>query len=142
MVYGDYLVHWAPILGHTIGEAGPVLERALQLNPRLTPAWEHLNWVYCKSRDPTGAIHTLEAALARLGAGPSLEGAEGYNELLQFRLLARLAETGGKADRALIDSVARRIRSVGNTVQTAADSSDTTTANATVVHLAPGTCWA
>jgi hypothetical protein len=107
LVYGDYLVHRAPILGYTVAEAGPVLERALQLNPRLTPAWEHLIWVYCKSRDPTGATRPLEAALARLGAGPSLQGGEGFNELLQFRLLARLAETGSEADRALIDSVAR-----------------------------------
>jgi hypothetical protein len=106
LVYGDYLVHVAPILGFRVAEAGPVRERALQLNPRLTPAWEHLTWVYCRSRN-AGATRTVEAALARLGAGPSLEGAEGFDELLQFRLLARLAETGGKADRALIDSVAR-----------------------------------
>ncbi len=107
LVYGDYLVHRAPILGFRVAEAGPVLERALQLNPRLTPAWEHLIWVYCKSRDPTGATRGLEAALGRLGAGPSLKGGEGFDELLQFRLLARLTETGGRADRALIDSVAR-----------------------------------
>ena len=106
LVYGDYLVHRAPILGFRVAEAGPVLERALQLNPRLVPAWEHLIWVYCKRRDPAGAIRALEA-LGRLGAGPSLESAEGFDELVQFRLLARLAETGGKADRALIDSVAR-----------------------------------
>ena len=107
LVWGDYLVHRAPILGFRVAEAGPVLERALQLNPRLTPAWEHLIWVYCKSRDPTGATRGLESALARLGAGPTLEEGEGFDELLQFRLLARLAETGGKPDRALIDSVAR-----------------------------------
>jgi hypothetical protein len=106
LVYGDYLVHRAPILGFRVAEAGPVLERALQLNPRLVPAWEHLIWVYCKRRDPAGAIRALEA-LGRLGAGPSLESAEGFDELVQFRLLARLAETGGQADRALIDSVAR-----------------------------------
>ena len=105
--YGDYLVHWAPILGRRIAEAGPVLERALQLNPRLTPAWEHLHWVYCKSRNSTGAARTIEAALARLGAGSSLEQGEGFDELLQFRLLARMAETGGKADPALMDSVVR-----------------------------------
>ncbi len=105
--YGDYMVHWAPILGRRIAEAGPVLERALQLNPRLTPAWEHLHWVYCKSRNSTGAARTIEAALARLGAGSSLEQGEGFNELLQFRLLARMAETGGKADPALMDSVVR-----------------------------------
>jgi Protein kinase domain len=114
LVYGDYLVHVAPILGHRVAEAGPVLERALQLNPRLTPAWEHLNWVYCKSRDPAGATRGLEAALARLKAGPSLEGAEGFNELLQFRLLARLAETGGKVDPVMIDSVARAIAKGGS----------------------------
>lgn len=106
LLYGDYLVHWAPILGSRIADAGPVLERAVQLNPRLAPAWEHLNWVYCKSRNPTGATRTLEA-LAALGAGPSLEQGEGFNELLQFRLLTHLAETGGKANRAPIDSVAR-----------------------------------
>ena len=107
LVYGDYLVHWAPILGHTVAEAGPVLERALELNPRLVPAWQHLNWVYCKSRNATGATRSLEAALARLGAGPSLVQGEGHDELLQFRLLARLTETGGKADPALVDSLAR-----------------------------------
>ena len=32
---------------------------------------------------------------------------EGHDELLQFRLLARLTETGGKADPALVDSLAR-----------------------------------
>jgi hypothetical protein len=105
LVYGDYLVHRAPILGFRVAEAGPALERALQLNPRLTPAWGHLTWVYCKSRDPTGATRGLEAALGRLD--PSLRRAEGLDQLLQFRLLARLAETGGQPDRALIDSVAR-----------------------------------
>jgi hypothetical protein len=107
LVYGDYLVHWAPILGHTVAEAGPALERAVELNPQLAPAWQHLNWVYCKSRDATGATRSLEAALARLRAGPSLIQGEGFDEMLQFRLLTRLVETGGKADPRLIDSVAR-----------------------------------
>jgi hypothetical protein len=88
-------------------EARAALERALQLNPHLTAASEHLNWTYCKARDSTGAVRTLEAALARLGAGPSLCQGEGFDELLQFRLFAHLTETGGKVDSALVDSVAR-----------------------------------
>ena len=107
LAYGDLMVHVAPILGTTVGDARAPLERAVFLNPRLTPAWEHLNWVYCKSRDSTGAARALEAALSRLGAGPVLEGGEGFDEMVQFRLFARLGEKGGETDRALIDSVAR-----------------------------------
>ena len=107
LAYGDLLVHVAPILGTTVGDARAPLERAVFLNPRLTPGWEHLSWVYCKSRDSTGAARALEAALSRLKAGPTLEQAEGFDEILQLRLIARLAEKAGDADQALIDSVAR-----------------------------------
>jgi TolB-like protein len=106
--YGDFLVHWAPLLGHTRAEAREALERAVELNPRLIPAWEHLMWLALQDHDTVASSRGIEA-LSRLGAGPALAEEQGSDELLQFRLLDRL-QRGDTADaRALADSVARSI---------------------------------
>ncbi|MEP7325878.1 MAG: serine/threonine-protein kinase [Gemmatimonadota bacterium] len=105
LVYGDYLVHWAPILGTTVKEAAPAFERAVELNPSLVPAWEHLTWVYCRARDTAGLTRSIEA-LTRLSTGSTLQDAEGIDELLQFRLMLELARTDRGND-ALLDSVGR-----------------------------------
>jgi TolB-like protein len=41
--YADLLFHAGPILGHDLRAAREGLEHVLQLNPRLLPAWDHLN---------------------------------------------------------------------------------------------------
>ena len=40
--YGDQLFHAGPMLGHTLREANHAFQRALELNPGLVPAWNHL----------------------------------------------------------------------------------------------------
>ena len=69
LVYGDYLVHRAPILGFRVSDAGPVLERALQLNPRLTPAWEHL--MRCTARAATPREQVAASSRPWPGWGPA-----------------------------------------------------------------------
>ena len=113
LVYGDFLLHWAPLLGHTRAEARQGLERAVELNPRLIPAWEHLMWLALQDHDTVTSSRGIEA-LTRLGAGPALAELQGVDELLEFRLLDRLVRADTVGARALADSVARSIAATSN----------------------------
>jgi tetratricopeptide (TPR) repeat protein len=48
---GDDLYHQGPVFGHSLEEAQQAFERAVGLNPRLLPAWDHLFWIATTLRD-------------------------------------------------------------------------------------------
>ena len=110
LIYGDALFHWGPLLGRSRDEAGRAFERALELNPDLIPAWEHLMILALLEGDTavaTRALHSLE----RLDAGPALT-ADGYgNRMLQFRFLRAIQRGDSTAVHAMTDSIARDVAS-------------------------------
>ncbi|MGH7514479.1 MAG: hypothetical protein ACREOQ_16325, partial [Gemmatimonadales bacterium] len=106
LIDGDQLLHSGPVLGHTPDESRAAFERAIALNPRLIPAWEHLMLAALRAGDTAATTRALEA-LARLGAGPTLS-ADGFgNRMLQFRFLRAIQRGDSALADALTDSVAR-----------------------------------
>jgi eukaryotic-like serine/threonine-protein kinase len=105
LIYGDGLLHYGPMLGHTMDASRAAFERAVALNPRLIPAWEHLMLTALREGDTAATTRALES-LVRLDAGPSLT-ADGYgNRLLQFRFLRAIQRGDSALADALTDSVA------------------------------------
>jgi TolB-like protein len=100
---GDQLVHAGPLLGGTDEDAIAALQRTLALNPRLTPAWEHLQWV-AGERDPSLAAAALDSAI-RLGYGTAQRAEQGFDHT---RLMMEYYRTG-RLNRRLFDSVADEI---------------------------------
>jgi serine/threonine-protein kinase len=106
LIDGDELLHYGPVLGHTLDESRAAFERAIALNPRLIPAWEHLMPVALRQGDTAATTRALEA-LDRLDAGPTLT-ADGYgNRMLQYRFLRAIQRGDSALADALTDSVAR-----------------------------------
>jgi serine/threonine protein kinase len=106
LIDGDELLHSGPMLGRTLNESRAAFERAVALNPRLIPAWEHLMLAALREDDTVATTRAL-AALARLDAGPTLT-ADGYgNRMLQFRFLRAIQQGDSALADALTDSVAR-----------------------------------
>jgi TolB-like protein len=110
LIYGDALLHWGPHLGRSRDEASRAFERALELNPDLIPAWEHLMILALQEGDTALATRALES-LERLDAGPTLT-ADGYgNRILQFRFLRAIQRGDTRAVVAMTDSIARDVAS-------------------------------
>jgi len=65
--YANTLVHFGGYVGHEPDEAQAALERVLDLNPRFTAAWDHLQWVALVMRDSATAVRAAQEA-ERLGA--------------------------------------------------------------------------
>jgi TolB-like protein/tetratricopeptide (TPR) repeat protein len=108
LIYGDEVLHNGPLLGRSRTEARNSFERALELNPSLIPAWEHLMLVAVGDGDTAAAARALQA-LDRLGAGPTLT-ADGYgNRMLQFRFLDAIQRGDSALVRVLTDSIARDV---------------------------------
>jgi hypothetical protein len=108
LIYGDAALHNGPLLGRSRTEARTSFERALELNPSLIPAWEHLMLVALPDGDTAAAARALQA-LDRLGAGPSLT-ADGFgNRMLQFRFLHAIQRGDSALVGVLTDSMARDV---------------------------------
>ncbi len=106
LIYGDWLLHNGPLLGHSHGEAQAAFERALDLNPNLIPVHEHLMMLALQTRDTARAGRAF-GELTRLRAGPGLT-ADGYgSRMLQFRFLLGIARGDSTLTTSLIDSIAR-----------------------------------
>jgi len=105
LLSGDQLLHVGPLLGHSQAESRAAFERALDLNPSLIPAWEHLLLLALLERD-TAASGAALRALTRLDAWPGLT-ADGYgNRSVQFRYLDAIVRGDSAMRRHLLDSVA------------------------------------
>ena len=98
--YGDMLFHWGPLAGHDLAEAREALRETVELNPRLEPAWGHLDLVALALQD-TALLPRTRATLDTLMAGDQ-KAAEGASFVWPMDLhLLR----GGRFDGPLADSV-------------------------------------
>jgi tetratricopeptide (TPR) repeat protein len=108
LIYGDAVLHNGPLLGRSREEGRRAFERALELNPGLIPAWEHLMLVALLDGDTTAAAVALRS-LDSLGAGPTLS-ADGYGDrMLQFRYLDAALRGDSALVRILTDSLGRDV---------------------------------
>jgi serine/threonine protein kinase len=103
LAYADRLVHVAPLLGYTSADARAALGRTLQLNPNLTPAWQHLYWMAIPF-DTTTAVQALEA-YAGLGGSRASSAELKVDEIRLFSLDMQFRRTG-VLDRSRMDSLA------------------------------------
>jgi serine/threonine-protein kinase len=113
---GDYLTHYGPFLGYGWAESQRALDRAVALNPRLEPAWDHL-FANSVGMDTLEAGRALAAMLdldAQRARSP-----RGHSERPRLGRLRRLtygvAHSGGHivpGIEPLADSLAREYRSV------------------------------
>ncbi len=103
--YGDYLYHYGPLIGGTHEDAIAVLQRTLELNPRLAPAWQHLEWA-AGERDPALAAAAIDSE-ASLGYGAASLAEWGFDPT---RFALAYYRTG-RVDQRLFDSVAIQIAS-------------------------------
>jgi tetratricopeptide (TPR) repeat protein len=103
--YGDALVHFGLLHGHSWGEARSALRRALRADPDLVSAWEHLGWV--SAGYDSAAFRTSVEQRVRLGYYSDGDGASG---LRADQLMAGLGRKDGRIPprlQPLADSVAR-----------------------------------
>jgi tRNA A-37 threonylcarbamoyl transferase component Bud32/TolB-like protein len=97
--YADLLFHAGPVLGHDLREAREALQRVVHLNPRLVPAWDHLNLTAMVLEDTTLLARTmarLDSLLPREAAAPGLR--------LLTPMLLHLMK-GGRFDSPLADTM-------------------------------------
>jgi hypothetical protein len=97
--YGDLLFHAGPLLGHDLREAREALQRVVQLNPRLLPAWDHLNVTAMVLEDST----LLARTMARLDTLTPREAAAPGLRILTPMLLHLMK--GGRFDGPLADTM-------------------------------------
>ena len=89
LYYGDELFHRGPLYGRSRDTAIAVLQRAVELDPSLAPAREHLAWALIRSGRREEARHSLDA-LHRTAGKP--EESEIYLPMfLQLAFAARFA---------------------------------------------------
>jgi serine/threonine protein kinase len=103
LAYGDALFHFGPLLGHDLREAREAFERVLQLNPRVQPAWGHLDGVARMSEDT--ALLTRTTARRNQHDGLSLD--------LVDRIWEHIIR-GGEFEGALADTVVDHVASLGS----------------------------
>jgi hypothetical protein len=103
-LYGDFLVHMGPFLGHDWSEGLAAFRRVVSLDSTLVPAWEHL-FILAAGRDQTEASRAFDRMI-ELGWPPH-EG---------FRMSFRLRHEIGRAEgvlrpelRTLADSYASAV---------------------------------
>jgi hypothetical protein len=100
---GDWLHHDGPYHGFTQADARAAFEAALDRNPDLLPALEHLFRIGVMTRDSALTASTL-ARMTMIGADSMRAGELGYDVLLYYRYLDHLARSGGRPHPALADT--------------------------------------
>jgi hypothetical protein len=104
--YAELLVRRGPYAGVPLAEAQAPLERAVRLNPRLLPAWDHLMWVALTERDTVTSGRVI-ARLERLGYDSAAMSRGGFEIMVFYRYLDHLARSAQVADSAEVDDVAK-----------------------------------
>ena len=87
--YGDVLVHLGPYAGIPLAAARVPLERAVQLDPRLLPAWDHLMLIALSEGDTVRTTSVL-ATMRRLRYDSSAVGHDGLPMLDYYGYLDAL----------------------------------------------------
>jgi len=111
--YGDALVHFGLMHGHSWAEGRAVLSHALEWNPDLLPAWEHLGWI-STGEDSANFRRSLEQ---RVRLGYYRDRPDGAASLRRDHLLDGLGRTEGRLIGplgALADTVALDITHVSD----------------------------
>jgi tetratricopeptide (TPR) repeat protein len=109
LALGDWLLHTGPMAGHGWADAQNALGRAVELNPRLLPAWSHMfgNSVGKDTVESARALAGMSAAMAFWDSTPAnLEAAARSN------WADRLSQEVAQAD----DIANPRIRALEDTV--------------------------
>ena len=103
--YGDMLFHDGPLAGHNLDEASEALQGTVQLNPRLEPAWGHLDLIALALQDTMLLLRT-RVRLDTLMAADQ-KAAEGASSVWPMDLhLARGGEFAGPLADSVVDYVA------------------------------------
>jgi hypothetical protein len=102
MQHGDWLFHVGPVYGFERAEGKAALERTVELNPTLIPAWEHLFWA--SMPDDTVTAARAVAALDRLGFSKTAIAVFGFDigRVYRFDLAMRRS---GRGHELLRDSI-------------------------------------
>jgi tRNA A-37 threonylcarbamoyl transferase component Bud32/tetratricopeptide (TPR) repeat protein/TolB-like protein len=108
--YADHLLHGGPLTGHSRDEARAALERTVQLNPDLTPAWQHL--VLASLGLDSAVAGRAVRTWARL-SGAGARGEDWSSDLGPAELVLRAEANGGHLPESLLDSVARAVTDSG-----------------------------
>jgi hypothetical protein len=108
MQYADWLVHWMPPLGATNAEAAIALERTIELNPSLSPAWDHLAWMAIARRDSL-TLHRSLAVLDAPGSRESILEGNGVDLILLYNFVAEEFRSASALTKPVADSVVAMI---------------------------------
>jgi tetratricopeptide (TPR) repeat protein/TolB-like protein len=103
--YADHLFHGGPLIGHTNAEARAALQRAVDLNPRLVPMWQHL-FDASAGHDSAQSGRALRALAAIPGVYDEGSKRLGFDESLFNRVVQ---SASGQLSLPLLDSLARPI---------------------------------
>jgi TolB-like protein len=93
----DRLFHVGPFFGHPIEEARQGLERTLELNPRLKPAWNHLQGVALTERDADLQERAVRAT-AELGGYPGPDSVFALQDRMNLDVLRGKPFASARAD--------------------------------------------
>ena len=93
----DRLFHVGPLFGHPIEQARQGLERTLELNPRLKPAWNHLLGVALTQRDADLQERAVRAH-ADLGGYPGSDSVFALQDRMNLDVLRGKPFGGARAD--------------------------------------------
>jgi hypothetical protein len=107
--YGDVLYHSGPLLGYGWKDAQKAFGRAVALNPKLKPAYQHMFWNSI-GKDSVESARALGQFLALSGVGPRTSAIQAAADLQYMRLVQAADRPGGvisPEDSSLADSVVR-----------------------------------
>ena len=102
--YADHLFHTGPLIGHPNAEVRAALQRAVDLNPRLVPMWQHL--FSASLGNDSAQSGRAQRALAALGVYDARSKRRGFDASM-FDRLAQSAS--GQLSQPLLDSLARAV---------------------------------
>jgi hypothetical protein len=88
LVHADVLTHFGGLLGVPQAAAMAAFERAVTLNPRLLPAWEHYAWLALLQRDTAAMTRALDG-LSRFDARAAAADF-GWDQVTSLMLTDRL----------------------------------------------------
>ncbi len=103
--YGDMLFHDGPLVGHNLHQAKEVLQRTVQLNPRLEPAWGHLDLIAVALQDSILLARTRASLDTLMAADQKAAEGAGFVWPMDLHLMR-----GGGFEGHLSDSVLAFLR--------------------------------
>jgi len=106
---GDLLYHLGPLMGYTWKDSRHAFRRAVTINPKLQPAWDHL-FINGLGHDTTETVVSAATLRTLWEPDPVVNSVQAAADIQQKRLLAALERFDGTmkpSESALADSVVR-----------------------------------